>query len=43
MRKVRKASFADLVNENKQQLLKDQEAMDRIEARLEQKRLEKAE
>ncbi|MDR4886379.1 FbpB family small basic protein [Bacillus timonensis] len=43
MRKVRKVSFADLVKENKQQLLKDQEAMDRIEARLEQKRLEKAE
>ncbi|WP_438823930.1 FbpB family small basic protein [Bacillus sp. JJ1566] len=43
LRKVRKVSFADLVNENKQQLLKDQEAMDRIEARLEQKRLEKAE
>lgn len=43
LRKVRKVSFADLVKENKQQLLKDQEAMDRIEARLEQKRLEKAE
>ncbi|MFT4416820.1 FbpB family small basic protein [Fredinandcohnia humi] len=43
MRKIRKVSFADLVSENKKQLLKDQEALDRIEARLEQKRLEKAE
>ncbi|WP_453996729.1 FbpB family small basic protein [Bacillus nitroreducens] len=43
MRKLRKVSFEDLVKENKLELLKDQEAMERIEARLEQKRLEKAE
>ncbi|WP_077617932.1 FbpB family small basic protein [Bacillus sinesaloumensis] len=43
MRKVRKVTFAELVKENKLELLKDQEAMERIEARLEQKRLEKAE
>ncbi|MGN7299106.1 FbpB family small basic protein [Ferdinandcohnia sp. SAFN-114] len=41
MRKVIKISFADLVNENKEELLKDQKAMDRIEERLDQKRLEK--
>ncbi len=43
LRKVRKVTFAELVKENKLELLKDQEAMERIEARLEQKRLEKAE
>lgn len=43
LRKLRKVSFEDLVKENKLELLKDQEAMERIEARLEQKRLEKAE
>ncbi|MGN7400682.1 FbpB family small basic protein [Cytobacillus praedii] len=43
MRKPRKRSFADLVLENKRQILKDQAAMDKIEARLEQKRLNKAE
>lgn len=43
LRKIRKQSFEELVLENKKQLLKDQEAMDKIEARLEQKMLGKAE
>ncbi|MBY0120523.1 FbpB family small basic protein [Bacillus sp. S/N-304-OC-R1] len=43
MRKPRKRSFAELVLENKRQILKDQEAMERIEERLEEKRLHKAE
>ncbi|MCP3740955.1 FbpB family small basic protein [Rossellomorea sp. BNER] len=47
MRKPRKKSFADLVQENKRALMLDKEAMDaieeRIETRLEIKRMEKAE
>jgi Fur-regulated basic protein B len=43
MRKPRKRSFAELVSENKRQLLRDQAAMEKIEAKLEQKRLNKAE
>ncbi|MEW9110551.1 MAG: FbpB family small basic protein [Cytobacillus gottheilii] len=43
MRKPRKRSFAELVSENKRQLLKDQAAMEKIEAKLEQKRLNRAE
>ncbi|KAF0817417.1 MULTISPECIES: FbpB family small basic protein [unclassified Cytobacillus] len=43
MRKPRKRSFAELVLENKRQLLKDQDAMEKIEERLELKRLNKAE
>mgnify|MGYP005752836907 CR=1 FL=1 len=43
LRKIRKQSFEELVLENKKQLLKDQEAMDKIETRLEQKMLGKAE
>ncbi|CAM3726829.1 FbpB family small basic protein [Aeromicrobium ponti] len=43
MRKLRKRSFAELVLENKRQLLRDQDAMDKIEERLEKKRLDKAE
>ncbi|MCH1625656.1 FbpB family small basic protein [Fredinandcohnia sp. SECRCQ15] len=43
MRKIRKISFEELVSENRNQLLKDKEAMDRIEARLDQKRQVKAE
>lgn len=43
MRKPRKRSFAELVSENKNQLLKDRAAMEKIEQRLEAKRLEKAE
>lgn len=42
MRKIRKRSFSDLVQENKSQLLKDQAALEKIEERLE-KRLGKAE
>jgi hypothetical protein len=47
MRRIRKKSFADLVNENKKALMMDAEAIDaiekRVEARLEIKRMEKAE
>jgi hypothetical protein len=43
MRKPRKRSFAELVSENKNQLMKDHAAMEKIEQRLEQKRLGKAE
>ncbi|EDL65760.1 FbpB family small basic protein [Bacillus sp. SG-1] len=47
MRKPRKKSFTDLVNENKKALMMDAEAMDvieeRIESRLEIKRMDKAE
>ena len=43
MRKPRKRSFAELVLENKRQILKDQVAMDKIEERLEKKRLNRAE
>ncbi|ALC90343.1 spore protein N [Bacillus sp. FJAT-18017] len=43
MRKPRKRTFAELVSENKSQLLKDHEAMEKIELRLEAKRLGKAE
>ncbi|PLR78577.1 FbpB family small basic protein [Bacillus sp. V3-13] len=43
MRKPRKRSFSELVSENKRQLLNDRDAIEKIEARLEQKRLEKAE
>ncbi|WP_421384989.1 FbpB family small basic protein [Bacillus salacetis] len=47
MRKPRKKSFADLVIENKKALMMDAEAIDaieeRIESRLEIKRMDKAE
>jgi Fur-regulated basic protein B len=47
MRRPRKKSFSDLVKENKRQLMMDQEALDaieeRIDARLEIKRIDKAE
>lgn len=43
MRKPRKRSFTELVNENKLQLLRDQSAIDKIEERLEKKHMEKAE
>lgn len=43
MRKPRKRSFAELVSENKRQLLSDRAAMEKIENRIEEKRLEKAE
>jgi hypothetical protein len=41
MRKSRKRSFEELVLENKEQLLKDQEALERIEERWEQRMLKK--
>jgi len=41
LRKAIKISFADLVKENKNELLKEQKAMERIEERLDQKGLEK--
>jgi hypothetical protein len=43
MRKPRKRSFAELVNENKRQLMSDRAAIEKIEERLEKKHLSKAE
>lgn len=43
MRRPRKRSFAELVSENKLQLLKDHAALEKIEERLEEKRIGKAE
>jgi hypothetical protein len=43
MRKPRKRSFAELVSENKRQLLSDRVALEKIETKLEEKRLGKAE
>jgi hypothetical protein len=43
MRNNKKRSFQELVLENKRQLLNDKDALQRIEDRIEQKRLEKAE
>ena len=42
MRKLRKRSFSELVNENKLQLLNDQKQLIRIEKRLENKHLSNA-
>lgn len=42
MRKPRKRSFQELVTENKLQLLKDREAIEKIEERIEKKHLKKA-
>ncbi|QFT89013.1 hypothetical protein FIU87_10180 [Bacillus sp. THAF10] len=42
MRRIRKRSFEELVLENKQNLLKDQEALKKIEDRLEQRMINKA-
>lgn len=42
MRKPRKRSFQELVLENKMQLLKDREAIAKIEERIESKHLKKA-
>ncbi|MGM7701301.1 FbpB family small basic protein [Pseudalkalibacillus sp. Hm43] len=39
MRKSKKRSFKDLVLENKRELLKDQEAMEQLEIRLENRHL----
>ncbi|MBM7603099.1 hypothetical protein JOC75_001069 [Metabacillus crassostreae] len=41
MRKNKKKTFEELVLENKQQLLRDQEALDRLEERWEQRMLKK--
>ncbi len=43
LRKSRKRSFSELVSENKMQILKDQEIMEKIEKRIEEKRMKKAE
>ena len=43
MKRRRKLSFADLVLENKNELLKDIVAMERIEVKLEKKHMQKAE
>ncbi|RHW42143.1 FbpB family small basic protein [Neobacillus notoginsengisoli] len=43
MRKPRKRSFAELVSENKNQIMKDEALMEKIEKRLEAKRIERAE
>lgn len=43
MKRRRKLSFADLVLENKNELLKDLKAIERIEAKLEKKHMQKAE
>ncbi|WP_081707630.1 FbpB family small basic protein [Bacillus massiliigorillae] len=43
MKKRRKLSFEDLVLENKNELLKDMKALERIESKLEKRHLEKAE
>ncbi|WP_338448816.1 FbpB family small basic protein [Niallia oryzisoli] len=42
MNKPKKRPFAELVKENKLQLLRDQEAMEKIEQRLEKKHIRKA-
>ncbi|WP_170007246.1 FbpB family small basic protein [Bacillus fonticola] len=42
MRRTQKRTFAELVSENKQELLKDSEAIQRIEERLEEKYAMKA-
>ncbi|WP_332634074.1 FbpB family small basic protein [Halalkalibacter flavus] len=38
MRRVRKLSFEELVRENKEKLLRDKEALDRLEEKWERKR-----
>ncbi|WBL13193.1 FbpB family small basic protein [Sutcliffiella sp. NC1] len=43
MGKFKKRSFEELVLENKKQLLQDEEALKKIEARLEEKILKKVE
>ena len=42
MRKIRKLSFSDLVNENKLEILKNKEELERIERLIEEKHMEKA-
>ncbi|BAB06015.1 FbpB family small basic protein [Halalkalibacterium halodurans] len=41
MRKIRKLSFQELVSENRDQLLNDKEAMEKIEERWEQRHISK--
>ncbi|WP_017727464.1 FbpB family small basic protein [Halalkalibacterium ligniniphilum] len=41
MRRVRKLSFAELVNENKERLLNDKEALERLEDRWEARHVAK--
>ncbi|RAK18468.1 Fur-regulated basic protein B [Anoxybacillus vitaminiphilus] len=43
MRKIRKVTLEELILENKQQLLNDREAMERIEEKLEERILKKVE
>lgn len=43
MRRPRKRSFAELVQENKQELLKDEAALAKLEEKLEKKYMQKAE
>lgn len=39
MRRIRKLTFEELVKENKRQLLRDQEELDRLEERWEEKKV----
>ncbi|MGO4886507.1 FbpB family small basic protein [Anaerobacillus sp. MEB173] len=41
MRRIKKMSFDELVNENKKNLLKDRDALDKIEQRIEDRRAQK--
>ncbi|MEK3808813.1 FbpB family small basic protein [Bacillus sp. FSL H8-0547] len=41
MRKMKKMTFEELVFENKKELMKDQEALDKLEERVEQRLLDK--
>jgi hypothetical protein len=43
MRRTRKMTFQELMLENKRQLLNDREAMEKIEKKLEERMLKKAE
>ncbi|MFC4183994.1 FbpB family small basic protein [Saccharococcus thermophilus] len=43
MRRTRKMTFQELLMENKRQLLNDREAMEKIEKKLEERMLKKAE
>jgi hypothetical protein len=43
MRRPRKMTFRELIMENKRQLLNDREAMEKIEKKLEERMLKKAE
>ena len=42
MRKIRKLSFSDLVNENKLEILKNEKELERIERKIEERQIEKA-